>query len=144
MEYTYHVSSELEFFLFTMLDDRPSTAPVPHDVAGYFDFCPRDLASDVRQDIILGLEGIKHKLTPPPPVEENVYDFSDEKLRNLSIDTLPGSLIEALGELERDEVLRGSLGEHVYEAFMRAKDTEWNQYRTQVTKWELDQYLNFP
>ena len=326
MGYTYHVSSELEFFLFTMRDEKPSTAPVPHDVASYFDFSPRDLASEVRQDIILaleavgikverahhevasgqheinfryadaltsadncmtfkyvvkaiaqehglhatfmpkpilglngsgmhthqsffdsegqnaffdpddryrlsplayqfmagqmkhasaltaivaptvnsykrlvpgyeapvyvcwgqinrsaliriprysdgreektrlelrcpdpscnpylayaamlaaGMEGIKHKLNPPPPVEENVYDFSDEKLRELSIDTLPDSLIEALGELERDEVLREHLGEHVYEAFMRAKKTEWEQYRTQVTQWELDQYLTF-
>lgn len=81
-------------------------------------------------------------MTPPTPVDDNVYDFSDDKLRELSIDTLPGSLIEALGELERDEVLRETLGEHVYEAFMRAKETEWNQYRTQVTQWELDHYLN--
>ena len=61
MGYSYQVSSELEFFLFTMRDDRPSRAPVPHDFAGYFDFSPRDLASEVRQDIILALEamGIK-------------------------------------------------------------------------------------
>jgi len=322
--YTYRVSSELEFFLFTMMDDKPSTAPVPHDVAGYFDLSPRDLASEVRQDIIValeamgikverahhevasgqheinfryadaltsadncmtfkyavkavaqsyglhatfmpkpifgingsgmhthqslynadgrnalfdpddryklsplayyfmagqmrharsltaivaptvnsykrlvpgyeapvyicwgqinrsalirvprysdgreentrlelrcpdpscnpylayaamlaaGMEGIKQELAPPAPVEENVYDFSDEKLRELSIDTLPGSLIEALGELEGDELLRETLGEHVYHAFLRAKKTEWDQYRTQVTQWELDQYL---
>ncbi len=324
MGYTYQVSSELEFFLFTMRDDRPSRAPVPHDFAGYFDFSPRDLASEVRQNIILaleamgitverahhegasgqheinfrhadaltsadncmtfkyvvkavaqdhglhatfmpkpiygingsgmhthqslvdsqgrnvffspddryrlsslaynflagqirhakalaaivaptvnsykrlvpgyeapvyicwgqvnrsaliriprysngrdertrlelrcpdpscnpylayaamlrtGLEGIHQKLAPPPPVEENVYDFSDEKLCEMSIESLPGSLIEALGELERDEVLREALGEHVYDAFMRAKKTEWDQYRTQVTPWEIDQYL---
>ena len=322
--YTYHVSSEIEFFLFTMRDDRPSRAPVPHDFASYFDFSPRDLASDVRQDIILaleamgikverahhevasgqheinfryadaltsadncmtfkyvvkavaqdhglhatfmpkpiygmngsgmhthqsffdkegrnaffdahdqyrlsqlayhfiagqmkharalsaivaptvnsykrlvpgyeapvyicwgqvnrsaliriprysngrdertrlelrcpdpscnpylayasmlktGLEGVRQKLMPPPPVEENVYDFSDEKLHELSIESLPGSLMEALGELERDEVLRETLGEHVYESFMRAKKTEWDRYRTQVTRWEIDQYL---
>jgi glutamine synthetase len=324
MGYTYHVSSEIEFFLFTMREDKPSRRPVPHDVASYFDFSPRDLASEVRQDIILalesmgikverahhevasgqheinfryadaltsadncmafkyvvkavaqehglhatfmpkpiygingsgmhthqslfdadgknaffdaddryrlsrvayhfiagqmkharglaaivaptvnsykrlvpgyeapvyicwgqvnrsaliriprysngrdertrlelrcpdpscnpylayaamletGLEGIRHKLTPPPPVEENVYDFSDEKLEEMSIDSLPGSLMEALAELERDEVLRETLGEHVYQAFMRAKKTEWDQYRTQVSQWEIDQYL---
>jgi glutamine synthetase len=324
MGYSYQVSSELEFFLFTMRDERPSRAPVPHDFAGYFDFSPRDLASEVRQDIILaleamgikverahhevasgqheinfryadaltsadncmtfkyvvkavaqdhglhatfmpkpiygingsgmhthqslfdsrgrnaffspedqyrlsplaynflagqmrhakalaaivaptvnsykrlvpgyeapvyicwgqinrsaliriprysndhdertrlelrcpdpscnpylayaamlatGLEGIRQNLTPPPPVEENVYDFSDEKLCEMSIESLPGSLIEALGELERDEVLRQALGEHLYQSFMRAKKTEWDQYRTQVTPWEIDQYL---
>ncbi|HJX38478.1 MAG TPA: type I glutamate--ammonia ligase [Anaerolineae bacterium] len=324
MGYTYQVSSELEFFLFTMRDDRPSRAPVPHDFAGYFDFSPRDLASEVRQDIILaleamgikverahhevasgqheinfryadaltsadncmtfkyvvkavaqdhglhatfmpkpiygingsgmhthqslfdsegrnaffspndryrlsplaynfaagqmkhakslaaivaptvnsykrlvpgyeapvyicwgevnrsaliriprysngrdertrlelrcpdpscnpylayaamlktGLEGIRQKLAPPPPVEENVYDFSNEKLSEMSIESLPGSLIEALGELERDEVLRETLGERLYQSFMRAKKAEWDQYRTQVTPWEIDQYL---
>lgn len=324
MGYTYHVSSEIEFFLFTMRDDRPSRRPVPHDVASYFDFSPRDLASEVRQDIILalesmgieverahhevasgqheinfryadalasadncmtfkyvvkavaqehglhatfmpkpiygingsgmhthqslfdsegrnaffdandryrlspvaynfvagqmkhargmtaivaptvnsykrlvpgyeapvyicwgqvnrsaliriprysngrdertrlelrcpdpscnpylayaamlkaGLEGIQEKLMPPPPVEENVYDFSDEKLKEMSIDSLPGSLMEALGELERDDLLRETLGEQTYEAFVRAKKTEWDQYRTQVSQWEIDQYL---
>ena len=324
MGYSYQVSSELEFFLFTMRDDRPSRAPVPHDFAGYFDFSPRDLASEVRQDIILalesmgikverahhevasgqheinfryadaltsadncmtfkyvvkavaqdhglhatfmpkpiygingsgmhthqslfdsegknaffdpgdryhlspvaynflagqlkhakamaaivaptvnsykrlvpgyeapvyicwgqinrsaliriprysnagdegtrlelrcpdpscnpylayaamlktGLEGIRRKLPAPPPVEENVYDFGDEQLYEKSIESLPGSLFEALGELEGDEVLRHTLGEHLYEAFMRAKKTEWDQYRTQVTPWEIEQYL---
>jgi glutamine synthetase len=324
MGYTYHVSSEIEFFLFTMREDRPSRRPVPHDVASYFDFSPRDLASEVRQDIILalesmgieverahhevasgqheinfryadaltsadncmtfkyvvkavaqehglhatfmpkpiygingsgmhthqslfdaegrnaffdaedryrlsplaynfvagqmkharglaaivaptvnsytrlvsgyeapvyicwgevnrsaliripryandrhertrlelrcpdpscnpylayatmlktGMEGIHQNLTPPPPVEENVYDFSDEKLKEMSIDSLPGSLVEALAELEKDELLRESLGEPIYEAFMRAKKTEWDEYRTQVSQWEIDQYL---
>ena len=324
MGYTYHVSSEIEFFLFTMRDDRPSRRPVPHDVASYFDFSPRDLASDVRQDIILtleamgikverahhevasgqheinfryadaltsadncmtfkyvvkavaqdhglhatfmpkpiygmngsgmhthqslfdsegrnaffdandryrlspvaynfvagqmkhargmaaivaptvnsykrlvpgyeapvyvcwgevnrsaliriprysngrdertrlelrcpdpscnpylayaamlrtGLEGIRQKLMPPPPVEENVYDFSDEKLKEMSIASLPGSLMEALGELERDELLRETLGEQTYEAFVRAKKSEWDRYRTQVSQWEIDEYL---
>jgi len=322
--YTYHVSSEIEFFLFTMREDKPSRRPVPHDVASYFDFSPRDLASEVRQDIILtleamgikverahhevasgqheinfryadaltsadncvtfkyvvkavaqdhglhatfmpkpiygmngsgmhthqsffdtngrnaffdpddryrlsplayrflagqmrhargltaivaptvnsykrlvpgyeapvyicwgqvnrsaliriprysngrdertrlelrcpdpscnpylayaamlktGLEGIEEKLTPPPPVEESVYDFSDEKLKELSIESLPGSLMEALAELERDELLRETLGDHVYEAFTRAKKSEWDRYRTQVSQWEIDQYL---
>jgi len=324
MGYTYYVSSEIEFFLFTMREDRPSRRPVPHDVASYFDFSPRDLASEVRQDIILalesmgieverahhevasgqheinfryadaltsadscmtfkyvvkavaqehglhatfmpkpiygingsgmhthqslfdcegrnaffdaddryrlsslaynfvagqmkharglaaivaptvnsykrlvpgyeapvyicwgevnrsaliripryanarhertrlelrcpdpscnpylayaamlktGMEGIQQNLTPPPPVEENVYDFSDEKLKEMSIDSLPGSLIEALAELEKDELLRKILGEQIYEAFMRAKRTEWDEYRTQVSQWEIDQYL---
>jgi glutamine synthetase len=88
-----------------------------------------------------GLEGIRQNLTPPPPVEENVYEFGDEQLYEKHIESLPGSLFEALRELERDEVLRDTLGEHLYEAFMRAKTTEWDQYRTQVTPWEIDQYL---
>jgi len=88
-----------------------------------------------------GLDGVHQKLMPPPPVEENVYDFSNDKLAELSIQSLPGSLMEALGELERDEVLRKTLGEHLYQSFMRAKKTEWDQYRTQVTPWEIERYL---
>lgn len=88
-----------------------------------------------------GLDGIKRGLTPPPPVEENVFDFEDAKLRELNIATLPATLEEAIKELEKDEVLRETLKEHAYQAFVRAKMTEWNEYRIQVTGWELERYL---
>jgi glutamine synthetase len=54
---------------------------------------------------------------------------------------LPGSLIEAVEELERDPVIQEALGEHVYERFVEAKREEWDEYRTQVTPWELERYL---
>jgi glutamine synthetase len=88
-----------------------------------------------------GLDGIEQELEPPPPVEENVYDFDDAKLRELDIATLPGTLREATDELEKDEVLQQALGEHAYQAFVRAKKAEWDEYRIQVTDWELDRYL---
>ncbi|MFQ6058803.1 MAG: glutamine synthetase family protein [Anaerolineae bacterium] len=88
-----------------------------------------------------GLDGIERNLTPPPPVEEDVYHFDDAKLRELAIGTLPATLEEALGELEQDKVLREALGEHVYEAFVRARRAEWDEYCIQVTRWELDRYL---
>ncbi|MFB0537608.1 MAG: glutamine synthetase family protein [Anaerolineae bacterium] len=88
-----------------------------------------------------GLDGIRRGLTPPPPVEEDVYDFDDSRLKELNIATLPGTLEEALNEIERDEVLREALGEHAYEAFVRAKRVEWEDYRIQVTDWELRRYL---
>jgi glutamine synthetase len=88
-----------------------------------------------------GLDGIERELEPPPPVEENVYDFDDAKLRELDIVTLPSTLREAIDELEKDEVLRQALGEHAYQAFVRAKKAEWDEYRIQVTDWELDRYL---
>ena len=88
-----------------------------------------------------GLDGIERELEPPPPVEENVYDFDDARLRELDIATLPGSLGEAIDELEKDEVLQQALGEHAYQAFVRAKKSEWDEYRIQVTDWELNRYL---
>jgi len=88
-----------------------------------------------------GLDGIERELEPPPPVEENVYDFDDAKLRELDITTLPSTLKEAIDELEKDEVLQQALGEHAYQAFVRAKKAEWDEYRIQVTDWEINRYL---
>lgn len=88
-----------------------------------------------------GLDGIKKKLKPPEPVEEDVYDFDDAKLVSLNIDTLPTSLYEAIGEFERDKLMKETLGKHTYERYLEAKKIEWDEYRIQVTKWELDRYL---
>jgi glutamine synthetase len=54
---------------------------------------------------------------------------------------LPGTLREALEALQKDEVIREALGEHLYKQFLRAKQIEWNSYRSAVHQWELDQYL---
>jgi len=88
-----------------------------------------------------GLQGIKENLEPPAPVTRNVYEMTDEERRELGIISLPGTLEEALVELEKDEVMRSALGEHIYEAFVNAKRIEAEVYRTQVHQWELDQYL---
>jgi glutamine synthetase len=88
-----------------------------------------------------GLDGIKRNLPLPPPIEENLYHFNEERRRESGIDMLPGSLIEAVEELERDPVIQEALGEHVYERFVEAKREEWDEYRTQVTPWELERYL---
>lgn len=91
--------------------------------------------------LMAGMDGISRQLDPSPPVEEDVYHFDDSRLRELDIATLPGTLEEALNELEDDEVIQQALGEHAYRAFLRAKRSEWNEYRTQVTDWELKRYL---
>ncbi|RLC63459.1 MAG: type I glutamate--ammonia ligase [Chloroflexi bacterium] len=88
-----------------------------------------------------GLDGIERDLTPPPPVNEDVYDFDERDLRERAIGTLPGTLAEALDELERDEVIQEALGPAITEAFLRAKRAEWDEYRIQVTGWELERYL---
>ncbi|MEA3460132.1 MAG: type I glutamate--ammonia ligase [Chloroflexota bacterium] len=88
-----------------------------------------------------GLDGIERDLPPSPPVEQNAYEFDDSMRRELNIATLPATLGEALDELEKDEVLKEALGEHIYRAFVRAKRAEWEEYRIQVTDWELKRYL---
>jgi glutamine synthetase len=88
-----------------------------------------------------GLDGIERDLTPPPPVNEDVYNFGARDLRERAIGTLPDTLAEALTELEQDEVIQEALGTDIAEAFLRAKWTEWDEYRIQVTSWELERYL---
>ncbi|HDQ71972.1 MAG TPA: type I glutamate--ammonia ligase [Chloroflexi bacterium] len=88
-----------------------------------------------------GLDGVERDLTPPPPVNEDVYDFAECDLKDRAIGTLPGTLAEALDALDGDEVIKEALGPAVTEAFMRAKQVEWDEYRIQVTNWELARYL---
>jgi glutamine synthetase len=88
-----------------------------------------------------GLDGIKRNLPLPPPVEENLYHFTEERRRETGVGMLPGSLVEAIEELERDSVIQEGLGEHVFDRFVEAKREEWDEYRLQVTPWELERYL---
>ena len=88
------------------------------------------------------LDGMKQQLTPPEPLNDvNVYELSREERQNLNIVELPGSLREALVELEKDSVIKQALGETLYNAFRRAKWAEWERYRLDVTDWELARYL---
>ncbi len=89
-----------------------------------------------------GLDGIKRQLTPPAPVNRNIYLMSPEERRAEGIHSLPGGLSEAMRDLEEDEVIQEALGHHIYANFMEAKQLEWDIYRSQVHQWELDQYLS--
>ncbi|NPV26042.1 MAG: type I glutamate--ammonia ligase [Firmicutes bacterium] len=88
-----------------------------------------------------GLDGIKHKIAPPPQTQSNIYEMSAEEREHQNIPSLPGDLAEALRELEKDEVIKAALGKHIYERFREAKTIEWDRYRVQVHQWELDEYL---
>ena len=88
-----------------------------------------------------GLDGIRNKLEPANPVSDDVYEYSPSRLVEEGIETLPGTLGDALEELGKNDVIRGALGEHVYEVFHRAKSTEWDEYRVQVSQWERQRYL---
>jgi len=88
-----------------------------------------------------GLDGIQRKLTPPAPLDCNIYALSEAELRQKNIECLPETLKEALSFLAEDEILIQALGEHVYQRFREAKLLEWENYRQQVTAWELKEYL---
>jgi glutamine synthetase len=88
------------------------------------------------------LDGIEKNMTPPAALNNiNLYHLSPEERAKLGVTELPGSLAEALGELQRDDVLRSALGDVTHEAFARAKWEEWDEYRTRVTDFEIERYL---
>ena len=88
------------------------------------------------------LDGIDNHVIPPEPFNNiNVYELTREERRAMKIVELPASLREALNELEGDAVVKDSLGSGLYEAFTRAKWSEWDDYRLQVMDWELTRYL---
>ena len=88
-----------------------------------------------------GLDGVKNKITPPPPTDRNIFAMTEEERKELGIGSLPGSLQEAIAELENSELARKVLGEHVFERYIEAKKIEWNDYKLKVTQWEIDEYL---
>jgi glutamine synthetase len=88
-----------------------------------------------------GLEGIEKEYEIPDPIEENVYEMTEEERRRRGIGTLPDSLWEAIQLAENSELVRRALGEHVFHAFIKNKKIEWDQYRAQVTGYELNKYL---
>jgi len=95
-----------------------------------------------------GIDGIKKKINPPPPIEENIYKLSKEKLRKLEIEMLPSSLKEALDEWSSDEICKKVLGKETAEKYMELKNKEWKEYQSQnldlkyqITMWEIEKYL---
>ncbi len=88
------------------------------------------------------LDGIESRMEPPAPLNNvNIWELSDRQRKKHKVNQLPGSLGQALKELEKDQVLKDALGEFIYEAFMRAKKEEWKEYTTRVTDWEVERYL---
>ncbi|MFS0823518.1 type I glutamate--ammonia ligase [Bacillus sp. 1P02SD] len=88
-----------------------------------------------------GLDGIKNKLTPPGPVDRNIYVMNKEERNEAGIVDLPSTLALALEKLKQDEVLIKALGGHLFEHFIEAKEIEWDMFRTQVHPWEREQYM---
>jgi glutamine synthetase len=88
-----------------------------------------------------GLDGIRRNLLPPPPTDVNIYALSAADRETLNIGSLPGSLDEALDEMEKDPLVSSVLGAHIYQKYVEAKRLEWDDYRIKVSSWELDTYL---
>ncbi len=88
-----------------------------------------------------GLDGIERKLPLPEPAQVNVHQLSDKERERMGIGKLPSSLSEAIELMEKSELVRSCLGDHVFESFITNKTIEWDNYRTQVTDYELKRYL---
>ena len=87
------------------------------------------------------LDGVRNKIEPPAPVESNIYKLTTKERKKQRIDSLPGSLSEALEALDKSLVGRAALGEHAFNEFMASKRKEWDAFRTYVSQWEIDKYL---
>jgi len=88
-----------------------------------------------------GLEGIQQDYPLPEPVERDVFAMSPEERRAWGIQELPGALNEAIAEMESSDLVRRALGDHIFEKFIENKRIEWDLYRAQVHRYELDRYL---
>jgi len=89
-----------------------------------------------------GLEGIKKNYKLQAPVESNIYEMHEEERKKLGIDTLPGNLFEAILLAQKSTLVKEALGEHVFSKFLENKKIEWDNYRSQVTSYELERYYS--
>ncbi|KKK48322.1 hypothetical protein LCGC14_3146280, partial [marine sediment metagenome] len=88
-----------------------------------------------------GLEGIEEGYSLPDPVEEDIYHMSIEERKKLNIDALPGSLLEAIALAEKSELVRKTLGDHIFHNFIESKKVEWDDYRKCVHPYEIERFL---
>jgi glutamine synthetase len=88
-----------------------------------------------------GLEGIEKGYELPPPMETNLYHLTPEQRRERGIVSLPETLGEAIDELSRSELMKKALGPHIFDRYVELKRKEWDEYRVQLTSWEMEKYL---
>ena len=88
-----------------------------------------------------GLEGIENGYELPEPMEKNLYHLSPDERRRLGIEQLPETLGEAIELTAQSELVLRTLGEHMFNRYVEIKRQEWEDYRIQVSRWELDRYL---
>ena len=88
-----------------------------------------------------GLDGIREGTVPPKSVDGDIFAMTEDERRRMGIRRLPATLTEAIEELEKDALIRNTLGEHAADKYIAEKKEEWNRYRSQVTDWEINEYL---
>jgi glutamine synthetase len=88
-----------------------------------------------------GLRGISEGYELPAEADANLFELNDAALAKLGIDTLPHSLNDSLKVMERSELVREALGEHIFDYFLLNKRAEWRAYKTHVSQFELERYL---
>lgn len=88
-----------------------------------------------------GLDGIRNKMEPPMPVNGNIFELTEEEMRERNIEIIPFNLCRAVEAMEADPFIKEVLGNHVFSKYVEAKKAEWDLYRKQVTQWEIDEYL---
>jgi glutamine synthetase len=89
-----------------------------------------------------GLDGIEKNYKVPKPMETNLYHLSSAERKEKGIETLPDSLGHAISLSESSDLVKRTLGEHIFSRFIEAKKKEWDEYRIQVSQYELDRYLS--
>src|SRR6185436_12114629 len=89
-----------------------------------------------------GLEGIEKGYELPPPMETNLYHLTAEERRERGIVALPETLGEAVDEFAGSDLMRRAFGDHIFDNYVKLKRKEWDEYRIQLTQWELDKYLS--
>ena len=88
-----------------------------------------------------GLDGVKNKLEAPPSVDVDIFKMTPAEKDAAGIDSLPGSLEEAILEFKENPIAKDALGKHILEKFVEGKTKEWDSYRTAVTDWEIKNYM---
>ena len=91
--------------------------------------------------IAAGLKGIEENYALPDPIEEDIYEMDEDARRRAGIVSLPGNLFEAIQEVEASELVRETLGDHIFNKFLENKKIEWDRYRTHVSQYEIEKYL---
>lgn len=92
--------------------------------------------------LLAGLEGIKDNLEPPKFIDRNIFNLSREERKRENIENLPESLHEAIAYMQKSDLVKEALGKNTFEYYIKAKEVEWDNYRTQVHQWEINSYLS--
>jgi glutamine synthetase len=106
--------------------------------------CPDPACNPYRACAVMlaaGLKGVEKDYKLAAPVEEDIFEMSEKERKQHGIDSLPGSLQEAVQAMEKSELVKETLGDHIFQKFIENKNIEWDQYRLHVSQFELEKYL---